>query len=153
MFRASVNWLEAPQFLNNKKALSDIAQLLSPFDAYYNESQSWLGTNPHAISVFAGENAQQIGYNAWPSTLEILHHKKYIVGSPNTNGSVAAIGSVPITYCTVLTGLEFRNSASSPIQYTPATEVKETIYVQPKAGQYDHVLPITGYYTTPGAKC
>ena len=91
MFRASVNWLEAPQFLNNKKALSDIAQLLSPFDAYYNESQSWLGTNQHAISVFAGENAQQIDYIFWPSTKEFLGVKKYIVGSPNTNGSVASI--------------------------------------------------------------
>ena len=153
MFRASVNWLEAPQFLNNKTALNDIAQLLSPFDAYYNESQSWLGTNQHAISVFAGENAQQIGYNVWPSTKEFLGVKKYIVGASNTNGSVAAIGSVPITYCLVFTGIKVRNTVSSPIQQIPPTEVKETIYVQPKAGQYDHVLPITGYYNTPGAKC
>jgi len=153
MFAANVNWYNASQYLNSQKALNEIAQLLSPFDAYANESQSWLGTNPHAISVFGGENAQQIGYNGWPSTKEILDTKTHIVGSPTTNNSFAAIGSVPVTYCLVATGVTFRNTASSPIQKFPPTEVKQTIYVQPQPNQYDHVLPITGYYNTPGAKC
>ncbi|WP_143146383.1 hypothetical protein [Ferrithrix thermotolerans] len=53
------------------------------------KSQSWLGTNRNAISVFGGENAQEIGYNLWPSTLELLHAKNFIISSPNTNSSLA----------------------------------------------------------------
>lgn len=151
MFGASRNWYASPQFLNSPTVLHQIATLLAPFDAYTNESQSWLSTNPHAISVFGGENAQEIGYNPWPSTLELLHHKSYIIGAPATTTAKSAIGSVPVTFCTVLTGLAYPSSKS--VVHIPPTEVQDTIYVAPQVNKFDQVWPITGYYNTPGAKC
>ncbi|WP_072792466.1 hypothetical protein [Ferrithrix thermotolerans] len=37
MFATNLNWYNASQFLNSQKALSEIAQLFSPFDAYPNQ--------------------------------------------------------------------------------------------------------------------
>lgn len=153
MFVSNVNWFNVTQFLNSPTALSQIATLLSPFDAYPGESKGWLSTNPHAISVFGGENAQQVSYNGWPSTLELLHHKNYIIGAPATTTAKSAIGSVPVTFCTVGTGVQYSNTATSPVLHMPPTEVKDTIYVAPQVNKFDQVWPITGYYNTPGTKC